>query len=138
MDNLARLYTKINNENISVFDYTISFDTKAVTIETQKKYGIFVDRKKLETIDDEFMVVSHEYGHCKSGATHKINSKYDIIEQHEYRADRQSIIDLLPIEMLEKARSAGCKQPHEIADYLNLPEKFIILAFKHYKNMELI
>lgn len=135
MVNLARVYSKINNENISIFNYRIPLDTKAVVINTDNKYGIFVDYEKIETAEEEFTVMSHEYGHCKSGTTHKLNSKFDIIEKHEYRANRQSILTFLPLYKLNKAVTKGYTKAYEIAEYLNLPESFVTMAIRHYKCM---
>ena len=135
MDNLVKVYSKIDNENIAVFNYKIPLDTKAVVIETDNRYGIFVDYKRIESFDEEFIIMSHEYGHCKSGATHKVGSNHDIIEKHEYRANRQSILAFLPFHKLKKVISEGYTQTYEIAEYLNLPEKFVIMAIRQYKCM---
>lgn len=134
---LSKIYNKIEADNIKVFPFGVD-KLKAVTIETENKYGIFVNHKEIEDANDEFCVLAHEYGHCASGTTHKLNSPYDLIERHEYRADRQSILEFLPIEMMQKALNKGCIHTYEFAEYLDIPEDFVRLAFKHYKAMEMI
>lgn len=131
---ITEIYKKINDSNIKVFSYNIP-QTKAATLEIEKTYGIFINYNEIEDSDDEFMVLAHEYGHCKSGATHKLNSKFELISRHEYRANRKSVLDFLPIELLKDAIKNGCKLPYEFAEYLNLPEKFIIMAIGHYQCM---
>lgn len=131
------VYRKIHDNKIKLFSYEIP-DVKAVTIELNKRYGIFVDYDKINNADDEFMVLSHEYGHCATGSTHKVNSKYDLICKHEYRANRRAILDFLPIDLLKQAIKYGCRLKHEFAEYLDLPEEFIVRALEHYKHMNLI
>ena len=135
--NLTEVYKKISDANIKLFSYDIP-GIKAASIEINKEYGIFINYKKIDNSEEEFMIATHEYGHCASGATHKLCSPYDLICRHEYRADRRSVIEFLPIELLKKAIDAGCTYAYEFAEYLDMPEEFIRLAFKHYKAMNLI
>ena len=135
--NLTEVYKKISDANIKLFSYDIP-EIKAASIEIDKKYGIFINHKQIDNSDEEFMVTTHEYGHCKSGATHKLNSKYDLICKHEYKANRQAVLEFLPIELIKKALNSGCIHTHEFAEYLDMPEEFVRLAFKHYKAMDLI
>ena len=134
---IINVYKKIYDNGIKLFPYKIP-GTEAVTIEIDKTYGIFVDYDKINDKNNEFMVLSHEYGHCMTASTHKINSKYDLICKHEYRANRRAILDFLPIDLLKQAIKHGCKLKHEFAEYLDLPEDFIIKAFEHYRRMELL
>ena len=134
---LTEIYKKINDSNIKVFSYNIP-ETKAATLEIEKTYGIFINYNEIENSNEEFMVLAHEYGHCKSGSTHKLGSKYELISRHEYRANRKAVLEFLPIELLKDAIKNGCKLSYEFAEYLNLPEKFILLALKHYKAMNVI
>lgn len=135
--NIDNVYKKINDNGIKVFSYNIP-ETKAVTIEMNKKYGIFINHDLIKDTDEEFLIATHEYGHCMSGATHKLNSEYDLICQHEYRADRRAVLDFLPIEKLYEAIDQGCQTVYEFAKQLELPEEFVAKAFKHYMAMELI
>ena len=138
MGMLNKVYSKIDDENIKIFNHNIPFKSKAVTIESDDKYGIFVDYDRIDSTDEEFIIMAHEYGHCKSGATHKIGSKYDIIERHEYRADRKSILAFLPVKKLKEAFLRGLTKTYEIAEYLDLPEEFVDKAIEHYKCMDII
>lgn len=131
---LTEVYQKISNLDIKVFSYNIP-ETKAATIEVKKKYGIFLNYKEINSSHEEFMVLTHEYGHCKSGATHKLNSKYDIIERHEYRANKQAILTFLPFCKLKKVIAEGITETYAIAEKLDLPEQFVIMAINHYKHM---
>ena len=137
MMDIYNVYKKINDIGVKLFFYDIP-QVKAATIEINNKYGIFLNYKEIEDADDEFLVLAHEYGHCASGATHKITSKFETISRHEYRADRKSIIDFLPIEKIQQAIRYGCQTKYEFATFLGVPEDFVIKAFKHYTAMNLI
>ena len=135
--NLDQVYKKIQNNNIKVFPCNLK-DIKSVSIKTDNKYGIFINHEEITSSDDEFIVATHEYGHCMSGSTHPLNSPFDVISRHEYRADRRAILDFLPIEQIKNAIKHGCKTSFEFSEYLDVPEEFVEKAFEHYNAMELI
>ena len=135
--NIDKVYKKIQDNNIKVFPCDLK-DIKSVSIETNNKYGIFINYNEIENPDDEFIVTTHEYGHCMTGSTHPLYSPFDIISRHEYRANRRAILDFLPIEKIKEAINYGCKTPYEFSEYLEIPEAFVINAFEHYNAMNLI
>lgn len=131
------VYQKIQENNIGVFPCNIS-NIKSVSIETDNKYGIFINHNEIEDSDEEFLVAAHEYGHCMTGSTHPLYSPLDIIVKHEYRADRKAILDFLPIDKIKAAIKHGCNTAYEFSKFLDLPEKFVIKALAHYSAMDLI
>lgn len=132
MEALSQLYNKIIENNIFLFDYRIP-NNIGVTVEMEGSYGVFVDFNKIETLYDEFKCVAHEYGHCISGSTHKLISKFDLIEKHEYRANKSAILELLPPDKIDEAINAGCKELWEISEYLDMPQDFVEKAIGFYK-----
>ena len=134
---LKNVYNKIEEEDISVFSFGIE-GVKAVTIEADNKYGVFINRKEILNSDDEFCVLAHEYGHCVSGATHNTHSSFDLVCKHEYRADRRAVLEFLPVEQIKKAIKNGSQNLYEIADYLDMPEQFVEKAIRHYTCMGMI
>ena len=126
----------IHKENISLSYRKLPF--KAATIEVDGIYGIFIDKKQTTNSDEEFSILAQEYGHCKSGATHKLYSSYDLIEKHEYMADRTAILEFLPFEKLQEAFNNGCQFIWQIAEFLNFPDSFIEKAVQVYQRMECI
>lgn len=135
--NLSIVYDRIIKNDIKIFTYYIP-DTKAATIEVNKRYGIFLNKQEIKDSNEEFLVLTHEYGHCASGATHKLNSKHDLINRHEYKADRKAVLDFLPLESIKNAISSGCQSIYDFSEFLDLPPEFIVKAFKHYKSMSMI
>lgn len=135
--NTEQIYTKIQDNNIKIFSCNLK-NIKSVSIETDNRYGIFINYKEIENSEEEFLVVTHEYGHCITGSTHPPYSPLDVVAKHEYRADRKAVLDFLPIERIQSAIKDGCRSAYEFSEYLDVPEQFVIKAFQHYTAMDLI
>lgn len=129
-----QVYKKIEENDIAVLDCKIE-GLKGVIIKSEDKYGIFINHKEIENSDEEFMVLAHEWGHYATGTLYKFSSDKSYISQCEYRADRKAITEFLPLERIQEAIKNGCQTAYEFSEFLDLPEKFIIKAFNHYRAM---
>lgn len=134
MNSFEQLNKRLVKNHIKKFYYNLPEGRKGVTIECDKEYGIFIDKTQIESLDEEFCVTVHEYGHCVTGATHNVCSKFDLIEKHEYKANRKSIIDFLPLRKLQKAFDADCREIWQIAEFFDLPYKFVEMSINYYKS----
>ena len=132
MQCLVDVYEKIQNEKIEVFTRSMK-PCDAATVEVEGEYGIFIDRKKITNKQDEFMALSHEYGHCKSGATHKLYSPYQMVEQHEYRANRAAVYEFLPLDTIVSAFENGDTEFWQLSEHLDVPESFVRMAVDIYR-----
>lgn len=130
---MTELYDKIKDEKIRLFDVHDGGDACTMRDDVFNVYGIFADSENFETSDEEFCIMAHEYGHCKSGATHHLSSPLEMIEQHEYRADRAAVHEFLPFEKIDEAFRRGCAELWEIADFLDMPEEFVEKAIEIYR-----
>ena len=135
--NIDEVYEKIQDNGIKVMHFGLP-NIKSVSVESDNIYGIFINHEEIESSDEEFLIATHEYGHCMTGSTHPPYSPLDIISKHEYRADRKAILDFLPVDRIKSAIKDGCHSAHEFAEYLDVPEQFVIKAFRHYIAMNLI
>ena len=135
--NIDKVYEKIQDNGIKVFNFGLA-NIKSVSVEADSSYGIFINPKEIENFDEEFLVATHEYGHCMTGSTHPPYSPLDIVSKHEYRADRKAVLDFLPVDRIKAAIKYGCRTIYEFSDYLDVPEQFVLKAFQHYSAMELI
>ena len=134
---IDKVYEKIQDNGIKLMHFGLP-NVKSVSVEAGGNYGIFINHKEIQSIDEEFLVATHEYGHCMTGSTHPPYSPLDIISKHEYRADRKAVLDFLPIDKIKSAIRNGCRSAYEFSEYLDVPEQFIIKAFQHYNAMDLI
>ncbi len=135
--NIDQVYKKIQDNGIEIMHFGLP-NIKSVSVEADNRYGIFINHKEIENSNEEFIVATHEYGHCMTGSTHPPYSPLDIVSKHEYRADQKAVLDFLPIERIKMAIKDGCQMAYEFAEYLDLPEQFVIKAFQHYTAMGLI
>ena len=135
--NIDKVYKKIQDNSIEVMHFGLN-KIKSVSVEADGRYGIFINHKEIKNSDEEFIVATHEYGHCMTGSTHPPYSPLDIVAKHEYRADRRAVLDFLPIERIKSAIKDGCRTVYEFSEYLDLPEQFVLKAFQHYNAMDMI
>lgn len=131
MVSLQQVYADIDEHNAKIIPYSISFSS-AATIEYNHEYGIFVDFSRMKTISDITYALIHEVGHCATGCTHQVSSPLDLVEKHEYKANRWAIERYLPLELLNKAIKCGITECWELAEYFNLPEQFIKKALYYW------
>jgi hypothetical protein len=134
---IGKVYEKIQSKGIELLHFGLP-NVKSVSIETDNIYGIFINHKEIENSDEEFLVATHEYGHCMTGSTHPPYSSLDIISKHEYRADRKAVLDFLPVDRVKSAIENGCHSAYEFSEFLDVPEQFVLKAFQHYTAMGLI
>lgn len=106
---------------------------QAATIELDGNYGVFMDFDNIRSAAEETVLVAHEGGHICSGATHKVSSPYDLVEKHEYKADKWAVQRLVPPQELREAVAAGCTEPWELAERFGVTEPFMRKALCWYR-----
>lgn len=126
----TELYERFEADGVFVFDQQLPFSneqSKAVTIRLNDlgTTGVFLDRDRIETSAEEAVTLLHEGGHCATGTTHSIVSPFDLIEKHEYKADKWAVQDAVSRVELDNARRAGYREIYELAEYFNLTEDFM-------------
>ena len=128
---LSDLYSELRSQDISLYVKAIGF-SRAATIEYRGKYAVFLDSSCFESLRTMKQVLAHEIGHCATGCTHRVSSPLDLVERHEYKADRWAIERCLPFDELREAMRRGAREPWQLADYFDLPESFIRQAIRYY------
>lgn len=132
---MADVYSAIEETgaNVVVWNHPL---LDALTLEMNGIYDIFINPDKNNTIANFQTKLIHEWGHCSTGATHHVNSPFELIEQNEYRANKAAFERFLPWAEIKKAVSAGLTEYWELADYFNLNEDFIRQAVHYYINLK--
>lgn len=131
MVTLAEIYDALQAQDVRVFLYDIGF-APAATIESSGKYAVFCDPKLLRTTAALKECLAHECGHCATGATHHVASPWDLVEKHEYKANRWAIEQFLPYGALCDAMRSGMTESWQLAEYFDLPQEFIERAIHYY------
>mgnify|MGYP006973121726 CR=1 FL=1 len=137
MENLNDLYQWLIEQGVLIFERQLPFtqdNCHALTIHlnVQNTWGIFVDKDRLITAAAEKSAVLHESGHYATGATHSISSPIDLVEKHEYSADKWAIQRAFSAEELDLAVAEGYTTLWDLADYFGVTEDFMRKAVCWY------
>lgn len=131
---LEDIYQMAEEHDIDVDDIDF-IEVKSISIQHNKECHIAINTKKIPTRTEEKVILAHELGHCKTGSFYNKNNPYDLICKHEYKANRQAVLDLVPYEDLLIAIEHGYHERWELADYFDVPDDFIDEVVKHYTAM---
>ena len=102
MFEICDFYEYCKNQNVDV----IPFDgcpQPGATIRDGCDYAVFLDFTKIRSTRLLRGVCLHELGHIATGALHKVDSPYELVERSEYRADRWAAEHFLPAEDFREA-----------------------------------
>lgn len=131
MSSLQTVYQDVRSLDVSLIPYSIGF-TDAATIEMDGRYAIFLDFDQFETMADYTAALAHEVGHCATGATHAVRSPYELVAQHENRANRWHYERYLPFSYLSDLMHQGYTEPWQLAEITGWPEQTIRAAMHYY------
>lgn len=138
-NSLFALYELADREEIEIDEYPmkrhISFSL--MDVEDGSCY-IAIDPMQLESSQSEKIILAHEIGHCMTGSFYNLYSSFDIRKRHENRADKWSIMQLVPEAELNEAVSAGFTQIWQLAEYFDVPEGYMrrVCHWYKYHNMD--
>lgn len=104
------------------------------TIRYQGEYAIFLDFSKIHSTRLLRSVCCHELGHAATGALHKVDSPFELVDRNEYRANRWTAENFLTEDDFRSAFQCGCTELWQLAEYFDLPEKDIQWALDYWTN----
>ena len=131
MVSLATIYQDARRLGVALIPYSIGF-ADAATLEMDGRYGIFLDFDQFETVADFTAALAHEVGHCATGATHAVHSPFELVAQHEDRANRWHYEHYLPFSELQELVADGYTEPWQLAEATGWPEKTVRDALEYY------
>ena len=79
-------------------------------------------------------VCYHELGHVATGALHKVDSPYELVERSEYRAKRWAAQHYMTAEDFREAFAAGCRELWQLAEYFDMPEQDVQSALTYWQD----
>ena len=106
---------------------------QGATIRDQGFYGVFLNLKKLSSLKLLRGVCCHELGHVATGALHKVDSPFELVERSEYRANRYVAEHFLTPADFAQAFSLGYTEPWQLSDFFELPEADVCRALTYWK-----
>ena len=137
---LEALRAWLTASDVYLADRPLPFaDTRAVTIRLNADgaFGIFLDRARLPCRRDEYSVLLHESGHVATGATHAVSSPFDLVQKHEYSADKWAAQAAVTADELDEAVAAGHTELWDLAEHFGVSEALMrkIVCLYTYGNV---
>ena len=129
---LTNLYNIAECNNIRVYSYNLGLiDSLSVSIDNN--FFIALDPFKIKSEADEKVKLSHELGHCETGAFYNEYSPFDIRSKHERTADKWAIKKLIPEDELKEA-CRYCRNRWELSEHFGVTEDFMQKALDYYSS----
>ena len=137
MFEISDFYDYCKKHHVDVIPYA-GCPQPGATIRDQGFYAVFLDFTKIHSTRALRGVCCHELGHAATGALHKVDSPFELVERSEYRAARWVAENYLTAEMFTEAFAAGYTELWQLAEYFDLPEECVTTALTYWKERKSI
>lgn len=127
---LSDFYNYCIENDVDVIPFN-HLPASAATVRYRGDYSVGLNFEQIRTARQLRTVTMHEVGHLHTGALHKVDSPFQLVEQSEYRADADSFRRYLPVSEIADAMQKGYTEPWQLAEYFDLDEDYIKKAL-HY------
>ena len=131
MFELAHFYDYCRKNRVDVIPY-LGAPQPGTTIRDGSYCAVFLDFSKILTTRMLRGVCSHELGHIATGALHRVDSPYELVERSEYRAGRYVAQHFLTEDAFREAFAAGYTELWQLSEYFDLPERDIKNALTYW------
>ena len=132
MFDLSDFYEYCKANQVDVIPYA-GCPQPGATIWDQDYYAVFLDFSKTSSLRLLRGVCCHELGHLATGALHKVDSPYELVERSESRANRWIAEHFLTEKAFRAAFEDGYTELWQLAEYFDLPEECIQAALNYWK-----
>ena len=133
MFELSDFYHYCRENQVEIIPF-LGSPSPGATIRDQDFYAVFLDFSQIPTTRFLRGVCYHELGHVATGALHKVDSPYELVERSEYRAMRWGASQFLTPERFRAAFHDGCRELWQLAEYFDMPEEVIADAYAYWKD----
>lgn len=89
--------------------------------------------KKIESQTEKACVLAEEIGHYHTSAGHILDQSCILNRKQEKRARSWAYEKLVPLSKIVQAYLAGVENCHQLAQYLEVTDSFLIDALKRYQ-----
>ena len=131
MFELAHFYDYCKVNRVDVIPYN-GVPQPGATVRDGQFCAVFLDFTKITSTRLLRGVSCHELGHIATGALHKVDSPYELVERSEYRANRYMAQRFLRESDFREAFAAGYTELWQLAEYFDLPEQDIKNALTYW------
>ena len=131
MFELSDFYDYCKENNVDIIPYS-GCPQPGATVRDGNFYGVFLDFSRIHSTRLLRGICCHEMGHAATGALHKVDSPYELVERSEYRANRWIAERFLSQEAFRTAFADGCTELWQLAEYFDLPEQDVEKALLYW------
>lgn len=131
MFELANFYDYCRTNRVDVIPYA-GVPQPGATIRDGTVYAVFLDFSQIHSTRLLRGVCCHEQGHLATGALHKVDSPFELVERSEYRANRYVAQTYLTPADFQEAFRAGCRELWQLSEYFDLPEADVKKAYTYW------
>lgn len=124
------LFQKAEENNIKIMYFPLH-TVKSSSVQYGDDYYIGMNTTELDTDALRNTSLAHELGHCMTGAFYNPRSPLSVIGKAEYKANKWAIKELIDKEELMRLLKEQYRVD-EIAEYFDVTEDFIRLAYDYY------
>ncbi len=132
MFEISDFYHYCKTNQVDVIPYN-GCPQPGATVRDKDCYAVFLDFSKIQSTRLLRGVCCHELGHVATGALHKVDSPYELVERSEYRAARYIAENYLTIDAFRAAFAQGYTEVWQLSDYFDLPERCIEDALTYWR-----
>ena len=132
MFEISDFYEYCKSHNVDVIPYD-GCPQPGATVRDAGFYAVFLDFTKIKSTKLLRGVCFHELGHIATGALHRVDSPYELVERSEYRATRWATETFLTEEAFREAFAQGYTELWQLSDYFDLPEGVVADALTYWK-----
>ena len=133
MFEISDFYNYCKDHQVDVIPYD-GAPQPGATVRDNGWYAVFLDFTKIRSTRLLRGVCCHELGHVATGALHKVDSPYELVERSEYRATRWIAENYLTAEAFQEAFAAGYTELWQLSDFFDLPQNCITDALTYWKD----
>ena len=131
MFEISNFYDYCKKHQVDVIPYA-GCPQPGATIRDQGFYAVFLDFTKIPSTRVLRGVCCHELGHAATGALHKVDSPYELVERSEYRAKRWTAEQFLTEDAFREAFRLGYTELWQLSEYFDLPERDVQAALAYW------
>ena len=131
MFEISNFYDYCKKHQVDVIPYA-GCPQPGATVRDQGFYAVFLDFTKIPSTRVLRGVCCHELGHAATGALHKVDSPFELVERSEYRANRWAAEQFLTEEAFREAFAAGFTELWQLEEYFDLPQEDIQAALRYW------
>ena len=131
MFEISDFYHYCKQHDVDVIPYD-GCPKPGATIRDGSFCAVFLDFTKIRSTRLLRGICYHELGHVATGALHKVDSPFELVERSEYRANRWGAETYLTEAAFREAFCAGCTELWQLEEYFELPGRDIQAALNYW------